>query len=192
MNNKNKKLDDIVGVGRDLFWKFGLRRVSIEEICREANVSKVTFYKHFKNKEALAMYILKEIFDEAISEYRNIFDSNVGFSKKMQSVMEMKLSITKNLSKEFLKDIYQGEYPNLSAYTKKVSEDNLRMIRSDFTEAQWRGEIRADIKIDFIIYFLNKAVEMISDDTLINMFDNVLEMTSQFTDFFFYGLVKNN
>lgn len=192
MSRKNKKLDSIVSVGRELFWKYGMKRVTVEEICLESDVSKMTFYKHFRNKEELAIYVLKEIFDGAIAEYRKVFDGTAGFEKKMTSVINMKLRLIKDLSKEFLKDIYQGEYTDLNAFIKKASEDNLRMIYTDFTEAQWKGEIRADIKVDFIIYFLNKSVEMISDDNLINMYDSVSEMIAQFTDFFLYGLVKTN
>jgi AcrR family transcriptional regulator len=191
MSKRNKKLESIVGIGRELFWKFGMKRVTVEEICQESNVSKMTFYKYFRNKEELAIYILREIFDIAMAEYREVFDSNASFEIKIRSVINMKLRITQNLSKEFLKDIYQGEFADLNAYIKKISEDNLRMIYTDFTEAQWKGEIRADIKIDFIIYFLNKAVEMVSDDALINMYDSVSEMIAQFTDFFLYGLVKS-
>ena len=35
MNESNVKYQDIVSTARDLFWKFGIKRVSIEEICKE-------------------------------------------------------------------------------------------------------------------------------------------------------------
>ena len=61
MDAKTKKQDQIIQAGRHLFWKYGMKRVSIEEICREAGVSKMTFYKYFANKTALALYILKTV-----------------------------------------------------------------------------------------------------------------------------------
>jgi AcrR family transcriptional regulator len=41
----NLKLARIASTAEKLFMKFGIRRVSVEEICREASVSKMTFYK---------------------------------------------------------------------------------------------------------------------------------------------------
>ena len=45
---------DILNTARQLFWKHGIRRVSVEEVCREAGVSKMTFYRSFPNKIELA------------------------------------------------------------------------------------------------------------------------------------------
>jgi AcrR family transcriptional regulator len=47
---KQKKRIQITETAIRLFSQFGTKRVTIEEICRTAGVSKVTFYKHFKNK----------------------------------------------------------------------------------------------------------------------------------------------
>ena len=44
------KNDQIVKIGKDLFYKYGIKRVSVEEICAKANVSKMTFYKFYNNK----------------------------------------------------------------------------------------------------------------------------------------------
>ena len=43
--DRPKKEGDILRTAEDLFMQFGYDRVSVEEICREAKVSKVTFYK---------------------------------------------------------------------------------------------------------------------------------------------------
>ncbi len=44
--------------GRSLFWKFGFTKVTVEEICQSAGVSKMTFYRYFENKTELAKRIL--------------------------------------------------------------------------------------------------------------------------------------
>jgi len=190
MTEKNKKLQSIEENGQKLIWKFGLKRVTVEEICEVAKVSKMTFYKYFDNKEKLAIYLLKEIFDSAIAEYREVFDSKISFEEKMMAVVEMKLKFARDISKEFLKDIYGNDFPGLQAFTRQVSADNMEMIQRDFSEAQWNGEIRKDIKIDFLMYFLNKSIEMISDEKLVKMYSSVSEMIRELTGFFFYGIIE--
>jgi len=46
----NPKREQILTTGKELFWKFGFKRVTIEEICKEAGVSKMTYYKFFTTK----------------------------------------------------------------------------------------------------------------------------------------------
>ena len=62
----NPKQNQIISTAQSLFWKYGMRRVSIEEICRDARVSKMTFYKFFKNKVDLVKFILDKIMDESM------------------------------------------------------------------------------------------------------------------------------
>ena len=64
--SSNPKKNQILHTSKELFWKFGFKRVTIEEICKEAGVSKMTFYKFFPNKLELAKTILDKIFDENI------------------------------------------------------------------------------------------------------------------------------
>ena len=45
----------LFSTAKNLFFKFGLRRVSVEEICIKASVSKMTFYRNFNNKEHIAV-----------------------------------------------------------------------------------------------------------------------------------------
>ena len=40
---KSKKQLELLKIARELFWKHGFKRVSIEEICQKASVSKMTF-----------------------------------------------------------------------------------------------------------------------------------------------------
>ena len=63
MSIVSKKYKDIMSTGKDLFWKYGMKRVTVEEICKEANVSKMTFYKYFGNKYELALAIIKSMVD---------------------------------------------------------------------------------------------------------------------------------
>ncbi|MFH1687087.1 MAG: TetR/AcrR family transcriptional regulator [bacterium] len=50
----------ILQAAQVLFAQFGLKKVTTDDIAREAHVSKATIYKHFKNKS--------EIFDEVVQE----------------------------------------------------------------------------------------------------------------------------
>jgi AcrR family transcriptional regulator len=68
----NKKVKSIMETARDLFWKHGLKRVSIEEICQKSGVSKMTFYRHFDNKTELAKAVFDNVINDSIQKFKAI------------------------------------------------------------------------------------------------------------------------
>ena len=54
------KEEQIIEVARELFHKFGFKKVSMDEIAREAGVTKKTIYRYFDSKEALLEYFIQE------------------------------------------------------------------------------------------------------------------------------------
>jgi AcrR family transcriptional regulator len=166
MNNPKKQ--QIVSTARDLFWKFGFRRVSIEEICREANVSKMTFYKHFKNKDELVKHIIDLITGIAMKKYREIMDSDMSFIQKVEKSILLKMESSNEMSQEFFDDFHKNASPELRDHFNKLVRANLQTIQNDYKEAQKKGDVRPDINPNFILYYLDKILEMAKDENLIS------------------------
>lgn len=185
----NEKYTDILVSGKELFWKFGIKKVSIEEICKNARSSRVTFYKYFSNKEKLALCILKNVIEDAFIEYEKIIHSTESFKTKAEKTIQFKIERTGDISAEFLNDIYSGDYRELSEYMNAALNRNLENFRKDYSRAQLEGNIRSDLKIDFLIYFLNKLTGMISDPEFLSMYNNPGEAIAEAIRFFFYGVM---
>ncbi|MBI9034394.1 MAG: TetR/AcrR family transcriptional regulator [Bacteroidales bacterium] len=187
-----KKQQQIFEVGKSLFWKHGTSRVSVEEICREAGVSKKTYYKYFSNKNELIRFILKHVTDEAILKYRSIMDSDMSFEEKVREQINQKLEGTKELSKEFLEDIYKKGDPEILAFIGETSQKTMKMVTDDYIEAQKQGDIRKDVSPKFMLYFMNQMMEMIKDERLVGMYESVNELIEEVINFFFYGVLSRH
>ena len=187
---QNTKYQSIIQTGRELFWKHGIKKVTVEEICEQTPVSKMTFYKHFDNKIELAKTIMKDLFDDGIRQYRDIIDSDISYEEKVKKIIQMKMDNTYDLSREFLNDIYRGDVKELHEIMQQYVQRNLKMVTDDFRLAQKQGYIRKDLNIDFVLYMMNKVIEMSTDETLNNMYNNPQEMVNDFTKFFFYGILS--
>jgi len=109
MDTRNPKLLSIVAKGRELFWKYGIRRVSIEEICKEAGVSKMTFYKFFKNKNSLVIYIMDCLMKDQFEQYRSFWDSDIPMVQKVEKAIKLKLDYTRSVSRELVQDMYKSD-----------------------------------------------------------------------------------
>ncbi len=186
----NQKQQDIISTGKDLFWKHGFKRVTVEEICREAGISKMTFYKYYPNKQALVMAILDGVMTEAIRKYREIMDSDVPFKEKVLEQIRLKKEQTETMSNEFFDDLYVHGDPEMREYMQKMTRKNLQMISDDYIHAQQQGYIRKDIKPEFILYFLNHMFEMVEDKQLTMHYKDTQELAMELVRFFFYGVLE--
>jgi AcrR family transcriptional regulator len=189
MEERSEKFIAIITAARELFWKHGIRRVSIDEICQEADVSKMTFYKYFSNKSAAAVYIIEEMFHAGMEAYKEIFNSEIPYEEKVRKVIELKMSNTHELSQELLDDLYKNKDLEIDSTIESVKNTMLTVYLEDFRNAQKNGEIRADVKPEFILYFLNHFTEMLTDEKLVSMYPNTEEMIREVLSFFFYGIM---
>ncbi len=191
-NIDNQKFQQIITTAKDLFWKFGIKRVTIEEICLEASVSKMTFYKHFKNKMELIKYLINHITDKTMMQYREIMNSDIPFTEKVIKTLDLKMEQTTDMSNEFFNDYVRYADSEMIDLLQQKRNEMMDSILNDYIEAQKMGDIRKDIKPEFILYFLNQSVEMIKDEQLEKMYDNPQDMIMEFTNFFFYGVLPRD
>src|SRR5690554_4753007 len=105
---ESKKYHSILENSRELFWKHGFRRVSIQEICEKAGVSKMTFYKYFPNKTELAKTVFLNVVEEGQVQFKNLILENISAEEKIEKLILFKAETTNNISKEFLNDFYLG------------------------------------------------------------------------------------
>ena len=184
----NPKQAKLLQTAKRLFWKFGIKRVTIAEICREAQVSKMTFYKFYANKAKIAKAILSALTEKSMKKYRNIMQEDIAFSEKVKKVIQLKLENTTDISQELIKDIYDNKNLELSQLLEKKRQEHFQWVLNDFKKAAEEGHIRKNIKPQFILYFLNKLNEMMMDKHLLTFYKNEQELIMELTNFFFYGL----
>lgn len=192
MKLANRKYQAIFSTAKNLFWKHGIRRVSVMEICKESGVSKMTYYKYFRNKNELVKYIIDDTVKEYLREYRKFWDSDLPFEKKVEKVIEFKMKFSGDISQEFINDLYSNGDIELQQYMQKLMEENMQAIRRDFTAAREKGEINSEISIDFIMYLMDHVVEMITDGRLTKNCANPQILIRELFEFLFYGIIPRN
>jgi AcrR family transcriptional regulator len=189
----NPKKQKILQTGKELFWKFGFKRVTIEELCKEAGISKMTYYKYFSNKMDLVKTLLDEVLQTSMKKYEEIMDSQVPYPEKVLQMIELKKEQTQTMSSEFFRDYVQSGDPELIAYLEKMSAKNLQRFTDDFRKAQENGDIRKDLKVEFILAIMNRLVEWaMHDQSLLELYEQPQDMAVEMTTFLFYGMLNRD
>ena len=189
MEKQSGKFEAIAAAAKSLFWKHGIRRVTIEEICQDAGVSKMTCYKYFSNKTAIAKYLIEDMFESGIKAYKEIYHSDISYEEKVKKMLDLKMSNSHEMSQELLDDIYKNQDEELSETIETIKKRMIGIYLDDIREAQKIKEIRDDVKPEFMLYFLNNLTEMLTDQRLVSIYSNPQQMISEVMTFFFYGIM---
>jgi AcrR family transcriptional regulator len=185
----NSKQSAILAKSKELFWKHGFRRISIEEICREAGTSKMTFYKFYPNKLELAKAVLDMVYNENLSNFRIIIRENTSASVKMQKLMQLKLEGAADISAEFFKDFYSNSNPELTAFIEERTRFLWKESIKDFENGKKEGWLRDDLNVEFLFFLSQKLTGLIGDKELLKFFNSPREMVVEISNLMVYGIV---
>lgn len=188
---KANSSDLITQAAKALFWKYGIKKVSVEEISAAAGVSKMTFYRLYKNKDAVAAVVLKAFLEEDLIKYRAIMNSKIDFPEKIKKLIALNHNNIADASAELIAEIIQHNNVFLQNLIEEQHQKFMKIFVNDLKQAQKAGWIRKDIKPDFIIYILNSFNEKLTDESFLTMYKNTNEAIMELTNFFFYGISNN-
>ena len=187
----NKKYQAILEKGRDLFWKHGFRRVSIEEICRESNASKMTFYKYFPNKLELAKAILDEVFAESLVKIKKLSDEHESPELTFKKILQLKSEGTRGIGEEFIKDLYINPEADLKSYIEAKSAAMFTEMIAVYEKGKEDGWVRKDLNIPFFMLYIQKSINMFTDEEMLKFFDSSQKLIMEITNLFIYGITPH-
>jgi len=190
MEFKTKKQKAIFEAGRKLFWKIGIKKVSVEDICSEAGVSRMTYYKYYSNKITLVVSILKDLIETAKQQFEEIFTADYDFNTKLEKVVDLKLQSAKDISKEMLFELYSIEDKAIRRLITEESQKSYQQTIEFLNTGKKEGYIRKDMPNEFILYQLDAIQKQLESDTLYNMFKDSENITRIILDYFFHGIMN--
>jgi AcrR family transcriptional regulator len=177
----SKKRDQLIQTGETLFVKHGMRRVTVEEICRQADVSKPTFYKHFQNKAALARHIVTLWIENALQHIDNIENAQVPFPEKLEQILAIKQELAARPGPEFLEDLIPLNIDLSHA---------LRRVMRFLVKGQQEGNIRADVRPEVLMTAFNLLNSMQHDPGIRALYDNAETLAVDVFKLFHYGALS--
>jgi len=179
-NRLSKKREQIVRTAESLFSRFGAKRVTVEEVCREAGVSKMTFYKYFPNKVELVLSIRDEWVEEGFRKFDEINAKNIPFPEKIDLMTRWKVEFASRVNAEFIREL---------ASTDDIIEQVKRRYLNNITDAQKKGEIRSDIDPEFLWLVVEKINELVKEESWKSVFFELSQYHQQLRTLLWYGLL---
>ena len=187
-SNRIKKILQILSTAEDLFQRFGFKRITIEEICSKASVSKMTFYKYFPNKNELIKHLMNSWLKQVEKTINEFDGTEVPFTEKIKILLRLKEESTGKFSKEFLAE-YMNPDPDLQNFFRDFYARATTFFIDFIKKAQQKGEVRKDIKPEFLVAVLNKMLELAKDETLTSLYLRVTDFSLEINNFIYCGVL---
>ncbi len=174
------KRGQIVAAGRQLFSRFGAKRVSVGEICQEAAVSKATFYKHFANKVALLRQLHDDIVEEGFAKFDEISALDLTFPEKIERMGLWKAEFASKLDPQFFGDLIDVDH---------TVEEHKRRYLANVEAGRRTGDVRSDIDLEFLWLVLEKLGELYGEPGWKEIFSDAGEFQRQLRALIWHGLL---
>lgn len=172
----------ILDTANRLFFKYGLRAVSIDDICRELSISKKTFYQYYSSKEDLISGSL-----DALEEKRvNFLIEVVSEKNAIEALIALSREVRKRLDgePELMKKDLQKYYPNIyKTFGEKHTKSGIEFFKNNVEKGIEEGFYREDLDPDFIAIFYITQIRF-AFETAYN-FDKKKFTKKKLMDFFF-------
>lgn len=184
--------EKILKGAEDLFMRYGVRSISMDDIARHLSVSKKTLYQHFADKEELVLLVSKghltrnkDEFEAIRSESKNPIEELAKISICLKVNMEsMNPSLLFDLQK-FHPTAWNEWIDYKSKYLKESVVRNLQEgIKESYFRPEINPEIMAAMRIELVQIGFNNDVFPPSQFKL-------SEVQEQLFDHFVYGLVTD-
>lgn len=150
------KEEQIIEAARKLFHQFGFKKVSMDEIAKEAGVTKRTIYMYFESKEELLKYFIEEEIKNMKNIVEGVESKNLEFFEMVNQAIYKLLQYKKE--RDFLNIITkEAEWlknPIVVQSLKLIDEQIQNYIKDKLITAKEKGYIEYDdIEITtFLVY----------------------------------------
>ncbi len=142
----SERAELILAAADRLLARYGYRKMTIDDVAREAGIGKGTVYLHFRSKEELVLSHIDGIIDRLLSRFTEIAEGRAAPEEKLREMLLLRVMFrfdsvqhyTESMS-EVLRDLRSGLLERRARYF----EAEARAIAGVLREGQKTGAFRA-------------------------------------------------
>lgn len=183
-----KKKKAIIQASFELFSTYGVDKVSLAEIAKNARVSPVTIYNYFGTKDELVRKVLFSFLEEEWARQIELMRSDLSFPQKIRKMMFGAILWTDKLNSSFIQQLLSDD-PEWKELVEKIYTEAVPELIQFIEHGKAQGYIDKDISSDTIFLYFNLIKEM----KLTNLFKQSLQnpqTIDELTHLFFYGILN--
>jgi len=181
----------IINKARELFFAFGIRSVTMDDIAREMGVSKKTIYQYYRDKNAIVEHVINSL----VTEHGSKVDE---FYRNAENAIHEVVLQTQTIG-NIIQSIKPGVFFELQKYFPETwrlieghrSECILKGIENNLNRGIREGIYRSDLDIGVIAH-----IRLVQLNSVLNLQDFPADrfgyqtILNQLTELYLYGITS--
>ncbi len=165
VNNTPMK-EKILTEAEKLFWKYGVRTVTLDDIARRLGISKKTIYQHFPDKEDIVYQVVMHRMSEDETEMNCLNELSQNPVEQMLMLADAFKEHGKDVNPNVIADV-QRYYPKAwSVFLTHKENYILAGLKDNLQRGVAQGYYRPDIDVDVMARLRAELVQIGFDDQI--------------------------
>jgi len=181
--------EKILKGAEDLFFKYGIKNITMDEIARHLGMSKKTIYQYFKDKDEMVHSLIIQKIEEDKEIFAKTFEESENFVEEAFAMMKNLREILKNVNPILFHELHKFYPESWKVFDDFKSGFVLENIERCLKDGQKDGLVRDDINIKILSRMRLENLDMAFYGQAFP-FDkfNMLDVQLAMTEHFLYGV----
>ncbi len=182
--------DRILEASEELFLKYGVKSITMDEIARHLSISKKTIYQYFQDKDEIVYLVIKNHFERNEELMCDAFASSVNAIDEMMQVSNHMRKTVVNIHQSLLFDLQKHHPQAWKILLNHKRHFILKQITNNLERGVREGLYRPGIRIDILARLRIEQVQLAFDNQVFpaDQF-HFIEVQMQILDHFLRGII---
>ena len=181
--------DRILHKANELFFRYGVRSITMDEIAAQCGISKKTIYQFFEDKDALVAAVLDKEIDNTQGRCLDTRDVSENAVHEVFLAMEYVIQMFDSMHSNVMFDLHKHHPESYHKLEQHKSKFLYTVTKENIERGQQEGLYRTELNAEILAYMRLETVFMTVRQELIPRHQYPPSVVMQeISDHFLYGL----
>jgi len=188
MDTKKK---DIVEQVKNLYLEFGIKSVTMDDICHKLGISKKTLYEFFTDKKQLVWDVLENINELPAHPYTSQMPKNLNALEELLFYQSVQVKMIENHKPGFMYDL-KKYYPRFFEHFHKMKRERfVEKVLDNLKKGKEEGLFRSELNEEIITQLTLMRMECLMSTDIFNGSSYThAQLFNEIFRFHLYGIVS--
>ena len=149
----------ILNTAENLFFQYGIRSVTMEDIAKELSISKKTIYQYFRDKDDIVLRVSNQIFAKERAQLQQMHQHGENVIHEMVLISRYIRAHVAEANPSAMHDL-QKFYPEAWSVFLSFKKYSLNLIESTIEKGIGEGYFRPDVNPKILAILRSETIEL--------------------------------
>ena len=182
--------EQVVNSAADLFQKYGIRSVSMDDIAKALSISKKTIYQYFNDKNELVKEVAGHIISDKLGAYKKVADSASSAIEELAVTAKLIRQHFIEMNPALMYDVKKFHPEAWCLFAQHEKEVIYNAVVANLKRGQKEGFFRKEIDVSIMAKIRFEQIHLTFDESVFPKEEyNMTEVHVQLFDFFIHGVL---